>query len=307
MFANSFIRTSVAVIVTVAGCAAIAVGASTRYFPLTTQTVNVAVGEYLFNLRCASCHAVKPDAPARMGPNLATIGTDAGTRKPGLDATGYLLESILRPEDFIAPGASGRMPAGLADDLRDEYVRSLLGYLLLRGGEPDYAELTRLQIERPSPVPRRAAYLLQLRRGEKLFSEELGCAGCHGIHEDVGESLIAPGLSKAGLLTREYVETSVRDPSAHIAAGYAQVTITRKDGSTVSGRLWSDNEEAARVLGPGADGPWTLHTITAEDQASRQTLAVSTMPPYNLTRGQMTDLLAFIGTLNAEADHLRGD
>ncbi|MFQ5408507.1 MAG: c-type cytochrome, partial [Anaerolineales bacterium] len=54
---------------------------------------------------CAGCHTIPgiPDAAGAVGPNLAAIGSAAGSRDPGLDAEAYIRQSILEPNAFIAP------------------------------------------------------------------------------------------------------------------------------------------------------------------------------------------------------------
>src|SRR5687768_10223234 len=71
-------------------------------------------GASVFESRCAICHATDVAQGATYGPNLARIGADAGSRRPGLSAEEYIIESITRPEVFRAPGFDETMPGEAA-------------------------------------------------------------------------------------------------------------------------------------------------------------------------------------------------
>ena len=64
---------------------------------------------------CIGCHTLTAaNAAGIVGPNLDGIGTNAATRVPGLSAEEYIRQSILSPNDFIAPECpSGPCPAGV--------------------------------------------------------------------------------------------------------------------------------------------------------------------------------------------------
>lgn len=87
---------------------------------------------------CNACHAIPGVAGAVgiVGPNLANIGAEAGTRIPGYSAEQYLHESIVDPNAFIAPKCPfgsctpGAMPATLAQTLTPEEIQTMVDYLL---------------------------------------------------------------------------------------------------------------------------------------------------------------------------------
>jgi cytochrome c peroxidase len=110
---------------------------------------------------CAGCHTIPgiPDAVGTVGPELSNIGGDAATRKSGLDAEGYIRESILDPAAFIAPECpNGPCPANVmlpnfSDRLTAEEIELIVAYLLTLAGEgvsslPAY-ELVPIEIVRP--------------------------------------------------------------------------------------------------------------------------------------------------------------
>ncbi|MCE7989458.1 MAG: hypothetical protein DYG89_50545 [Caldilinea sp. CFX5] len=87
---------------------------------------------------CGACHAIPGIATAvgMIGPSLATIGADAGTRVAGTTAEAYLRESILNPNAFIAPKCPtgdcvpGLMLPNLADIITPDEIDLIISYLL---------------------------------------------------------------------------------------------------------------------------------------------------------------------------------
>lgn len=62
-------------------------------------------GQNLYQVNgCVGCHGDPANpASATVGPNLGNIGNDAATRVPNMPAEQYIYDSILNPNDFIAP------------------------------------------------------------------------------------------------------------------------------------------------------------------------------------------------------------
>ena len=310
---GTLIKTAFGLIVTAGICAALAIGIATMHFPMTDVRISPALGKHVFNLRCSACHSVASNGKAKMGPGLHNIGEDGASRKPGMTSQQYILESILHPDAFVAPGVSGNMPAGLVDDVPDSAVRSLLAYLMQQGSKVrDFDELLAMQIKRPlvNTDLHRASGVATVRRGERLFNETLGCAACHGLHGDVGEDFLAPSLAHAGILPEDYIRESLQKPGAIISPGYEQAVVTLQDGQVLSGRMWSRNANRMLLLTTGSNGQWDLKeiatdTIKVESGKLAITISpVSVMPPYDLSRAQFADLLAFLRTLKAEPSAL---
>lgn len=79
---------------------------------------------------CTVCHSTKA-GEERVGPSLAGVATRAETAVPGLDARGYLRQSILDPDAVIAPGfRAGQMLDIYEERLSAEDLESLIDYLL---------------------------------------------------------------------------------------------------------------------------------------------------------------------------------
>ena len=83
---------------------------------------------------CSVCHTIEGVTAGMVGPDLTHIGTDAGTRKPGVSAEDYIRESIREPEVFVAEGVeraiAGLMLSALTANLTDGQVDALVEFLL---------------------------------------------------------------------------------------------------------------------------------------------------------------------------------
>jgi cytochrome c551/c552 len=97
---------------------------------------DVEAGRNLYNQNligtqagCMTCHSLEPGV-TMVGPSLAAIGAEAGTRVAGMSAEAYLRQSILEPDAHLAEGfAAGIMPAALADELSAQQVNDLVAFL----------------------------------------------------------------------------------------------------------------------------------------------------------------------------------
>ena len=78
---------------------------------------------------CNTCHSLEPDVTL-VGPSLANIGTDAGSRVSGLSAEEYLRQSIVEPDTHIVEGFTpGIMPTTYGTQLTEEQINDLVAYL----------------------------------------------------------------------------------------------------------------------------------------------------------------------------------
>ena len=157
------------------------------------------------NAGCAGCHTIPgiENAVGQVGPDLSTIGRDAASRKPGMDAEAYLRESILDPNAFIAPACPAGdcpenvMPPNMGERLTSEEIDLIVGHLLTLTGEgvtsPPPYELVPIKIERPPETeitpfaePPKTYDDAQILLGKYLFFDprlsgdaNLSCASCH--------------------------------------------------------------------------------------------------------------------------------
>jgi putative heme-binding domain-containing protein len=132
-------------------------------------------------------------------------------------------------------------------------------------------------------------------RGEDVFEDNpaAGCVRCHSAgaeSSDVGPDLagVAARLDRNGLLQ------ALMDPSARLAPGFGSVTLTLRNGQTVSGIL---QQETAVNLVVNVAGAQTV-TIPRADVATRAN-SPSAMPAMGniLSRSEIRDLVEYLSTL----------
>lgn len=98
---------------------------------------NAAAGQDLFNqgmigtqAGCMTCHSLEPGVTL-VGPSLATVGAEAGSRVSGQSAEDYLRQSISQPNETLVEGyAAGIMPQGYSNELSGQQVNDLVAFLL---------------------------------------------------------------------------------------------------------------------------------------------------------------------------------
>ncbi len=153
---------------------------------------------------CGGCHSIPgvPGALGQVGPDLSTIGSEAGRRVDGQDAATYLRTSILDPNAFLAPRCplgpcpASVMPPNMADRLAAAELDRIIAYLLTLEGAgvaPALYVLTPIVIERPPEAaavpfaePPRSHEDGPVLLGKYLFFDTrlsadatVSCASCH--------------------------------------------------------------------------------------------------------------------------------
>ncbi len=94
---------------------------------------NAEAGPQVFIAKgCTACHAISglPEAKGQIGPVLDGIGTTAASRVEGLDAEGYLKQSIEEPGAYVVEGYQNLMAKGLRDQMSEQEYADLMAYLL---------------------------------------------------------------------------------------------------------------------------------------------------------------------------------
>lgn len=242
--------------------------------PFATETflhpsgIDVAAGSELFEVHCFVCHDTRPEAAARGGPNLFEIGKNAATRRAGLTAAQYLLESIVDPAAFHAPNSTAVMPQNVADSLSPANLRNLVGFLARQGATPNYREIANLPVShvRRNPEPPRELKLAQLELGESVFRGQSGCSNCHQIEPDPGlKMLLAPTLNAAAKQDLAYLHQAIVDPSASISGGFTQTTVALTSGLNITGRLVRRTPTELRILTTDSVGHATVQTVRLAD------------------------------------------
>ncbi len=285
-------------------CIPLAVGlaSSLAYVPFGRPYVSARQGRAAFEVRCAGCHNVDPGLPAGLGPNLANLGHDAATRRSGMSATEYLIESIVRPAAFQAPG-TGQMP-NVANTLSDAKLRHIVAYLAALGGEPDYEAIALTDIgavRPPQTADKRKLDVEQAERGKRIFLGEGKCSECHTLKRTVESGLIAPPVRNMAMHDERYVRESIEDPNKVIADTYKQHTVVTNDGVVHTGRVMRRDQNRLLMLSVDSAGKMQPVSIPLSEVANGENgepqivvSGVSVMPKPQLTPSQIEDLVAFL-------------
>ncbi len=190
---------------------------------------------------------------------------------------------LARALEQLAPGA---LHAGVQLDVL-EAARA-------RGSAPLAASIAAWEATPGDVVAQRTWALAggDAKRGELVFQGAGDCQRCHGEVEHGGR--VGPDL--AGIVGRRgagHVIRSIFDPQAEIATGYATISLTRTDGSVVSGTLLEE-ANGELVVEQGRERV----RIPLAQIASRQG-PVSGMPPmgFALVPRDLRDLIAYLATL----------
>jgi len=227
-----------------------AVGATKVLFPemASLQKLQFSEGDQIFKERCARCHIndIERQGIVKPGPPLMDLASVAATRMPGVSNTEYVLESIMRPNAFRVPGVETQMPGSIGDDLSDNQLRALVGYLLQ--GDVSRADLAKLdpsqyrtQEKEVHTVDSKKAIL-----GSQLFRGKGTCIKCHSGDVKI-EVALGPGLFFGSLGKRDELHKSIVKPNAAVAPNYRVTKILMADGKAYSGLVRQQTEDVVQL------------------------------------------------------------
>lgn len=136
-------------------------------------------------------------------------------------------------------------------------------------------------------------------RGRDLVTNHLGanCIACHTVEAKEG-SQVGPNLKTIGSTKdRQYLLESLLNPLAVVAPGYGLVSISLKNGKSLSGAL--DKEDASQIILRSPDGKTQK---VPRDQIATSTPPISVMPPMLgiLTKSEIRDVVAYLASLKAK-------
>ena len=133
----------------------------------------------------------------------------------------------------------------------------------------------------------------QLGRRYFLTNSTGQCVRCHAIGGQGGE--VGPSLSNIGnVLSREQLLQALIEPSARLSPGFGTVTLTLKDGQTVSGVLTQETDREV-VLKTTEAEPLKI----AVSRIAKRENQPSSMPPmgYIMSKREIRDMVEFLSTL----------
>ena len=136
-----------------------------------------------------------------------------------------------------------------------------------------------------------------IHEGEKLFEERV-CITCHSVNGE--ENLLGPDLTGIGnLLSRDQLLESIVNPNRNIKTGFDQVSITKKDGGVMNGRMVTANDKEISVMVAGNQ----IINLKRDEIESNKLVKGSLMPSgllAGLTESQINDLLGYMQSLKIE-------
>jgi putative heme-binding domain-containing protein len=132
-------------------------------------------------------------------------------------------------------------------------------------------------------------------RGRDIFygGEAAQCIRCHA-YDDYGGNA-GPRLNGiASRLSRPQLLEALINPSARLSPGYGMVTVTTKEGKTISGILQEETATDLKVKSGDA-----APLVIKKDQVAKRINAASSMPEmrYILDKKQIRDVVSFLATL----------
>jgi putative heme-binding domain-containing protein len=213
-------------------------------------------GRALFEMHCCGCHSMSGTGERRLGPPLHDIGKIGAERKPGMTAPAYILESILDPGAYRAPGTTGGMPAGILNNYGKSDIRQVVGFLASQGAVVQDEELDNLDIPdfRNNQPPHQQIDVDKVKRGEIIFRGKGKCITCHLLRDEPALTLKGPSLLDIGSLSAKDLRQAIENPNAKIGSAYQQVIVEKKNGVVIAGRLVAKNEKGIHLLIDKASG-----------------------------------------------------
>ncbi len=186
----------------------------------------VGMGETLVKTKggCLLCHKISEVGNTR-GPDLRGVGGRAATRKPGLSAEAYLMESLVEPgayvvEEFAAAGGVSIMPA--ADkppaDMSPTELKALIAFLQSMSGEVT-VEITAQDVQAADAKKQQTPSSPVITHPGFAVITAQGCTACHDLKGN--NRLIGPPLTHVReRLSAAEIRQSIVNPNAVIAEGF---------------------------------------------------------------------------------------
>jgi cytochrome c2 len=225
-------------------------------------TFDDARGYQVFTSRCEVCHAKTESDLRGIGPNLGRIGVEAATRRPGLNGPEYILESIMDPGAFTAPGMSGAMmPANIVADLSDDDVRNLVAHVLSFGATPDEGEIAALVIPQEQAEGKQKLVVQRdvLEHGERIFRDK--CQSCHSLHSGAEHLVYAPAVFGVGFSDEQLLRESIKHTKRPFTERYRSTRATLNDDTVLVGNIITRTPDTLVLLSTDSENRGEIITI----------------------------------------------
>jgi mono/diheme cytochrome c family protein len=216
----------------------------------------VAAGEKIFKEKgqCTTCHGI---GRAGRGPDLAGVGARAGTRKPGMKAAAYLVESLVSPQAYVVPTFPPIMPNVTKPPigLNRSEVWAAVAFLQSQGGTVDVTLDDVPQIAAAQANGGTASIELpgDPKAGQAVFMTKAACIACHKAGA-IGASPVGPDLSNiAGSQTPEYIMGKILDPASKgTVSGFPPNVMPKTFGQQLTAKEYLDLVSFLLTLKGGA-------------------------------------------------------
>jgi mono/diheme cytochrome c family protein len=215
----------------------------------------VAAGEAIFRGKgqCTTCHGI---GRAGRGPDLAGVGARAGSRKPGMKASAYLIESLLTPSAYVVEGFPNIMPVINKPPigLNRSEIWAAVAFLESQGGTVD-VKLD--DVPQFAAAAAGAAAAIELpgdpKAGQAIFMGKAGCIACHKAGA-IGASPVGPDLSNiAGSQTPEYIMGKILNPASKgTVSGFPAGVMPKDFGQRLAAKEYIDLVSFLLTLKAGA-------------------------------------------------------
>lgn len=120
-------------------------------------------------------------------------------------------------------------------------------------------------------------------RGAALFRTH-GCGGCH-------DGLLGPALGESVRRKPLFeLRRSITDPQVEVESRWWRLRAATHDGAALSGRRLNEDTHSVQYADPSG----RLRTVSKADLTQYEIVRKSPMPPFDLTDGELDDLLAYL-------------
>ncbi len=207
----------------------------------------VKAGEEIFKTKgtCEICHRI--GQKGTRAPDLAGVGSRAATRKPGMSAKAYIIESLLKPGAYIVEGYPPIMPEVDKPPiaLNRSEVWALTAFLESLGGTVD---VTLNDI--PASVgaaaagggaPAEVKLPGDAKAGEAVFAGKGACIACHTAGK-IGAAKVGPELTQiAKIQPPDYIMKKILDPKGMgTVSGFPPGVMPQTLGQTLTAKEYTD-------------------------------------------------------------------